>query len=245
MGTMTTSDDTASTSCGATDADGGTALPHDPADAERPGDIGRRVAERRRELGMDRQELARRAEVAVGYVVHIETAPAVVTAGSLLRLADALDTTADELLGADVDAPRGRGSAPARPRLDVLSVEECQRLVGEAGIGRLVLVDEDGPAALPVNYAVSDGAVLLRTAPGTSVAAVDGQLVGFEVDRMDEAMHRGWSVLCRGRAHVLGTMGDGLPVPDDLPDPWAGGDRTVVVRLDITSTSGRRLRSAG
>jgi transcriptional regulator with XRE-family HTH domain len=72
-----------------------------------PGDLGRRIAARRQQLGWSRAQLAAKAGLSVGYVTYIETHPALVTMTCLIELADALGTTAEALLGAcsaDLDA---------------------------------------------------------------------------------------------------------------------------------------------
>ena len=65
-----------------------------------PGDLGRRIAARRRQLGWSRAELAVKAGQSVSYLTYLETHPALVTMTCLLELADALETTAEALLGA-------------------------------------------------------------------------------------------------------------------------------------------------
>lgn len=65
-----------------------------------PGDLGRRIATRRKHLGWSREQLAVRAGLSVSYLAYIETYPAVVTAACLTELADALETTVGALLGA-------------------------------------------------------------------------------------------------------------------------------------------------
>jgi transcriptional regulator with XRE-family HTH domain len=70
-----------------------------------PGDLGRRIAARRRQLSWSRAELAARAGLSVAYLTYLETRPALVTMTCLLRLADALETTAEALLGAGSAVP--------------------------------------------------------------------------------------------------------------------------------------------
>jgi transcriptional regulator with XRE-family HTH domain len=65
-----------------------------------PGDLGRRIMARRRQLGWDRGELAAKAGLSVSYLTYLETRPAIPTMTCLLELADALGTTAEALLGA-------------------------------------------------------------------------------------------------------------------------------------------------
>ena len=90
------------------------------------GDLGRRVAERRRELGLSREDVALRAGMHSSYLDYLEHSPdAALTAGALLRLAAALETTPEVLRGGHVDRPPGPGRAGPHPHLDILSREEC------------------------------------------------------------------------------------------------------------------------
>jgi transcriptional regulator with XRE-family HTH domain len=70
-----------------------------------PGDLGRRIAARRRQRGWSRAELAAKAGLSVAYLTYLETRPALVTMACLLELADALETTAEALLGAGSAVP--------------------------------------------------------------------------------------------------------------------------------------------
>jgi len=213
--------------------------------AGRASDLARRVAQRRRELGLSRDEVARRVGMHAGYLEYLEHAPAVaLSRGALLRLAEALETTVDALSGGEVDRPPGPGRAGPHPRLDVLSRGECEALLTGGGVGRFVFLSEEGPTALPVNFRLLDGDVVFRTrAEGLLAAAVTaGEPVGFEVDRIDEAMSEGWSVLIHGRPRFV-------EAPDELEriqrlgiEPWPGGSRESVVRIETTEVSGRRIR---
>ena len=54
---------------------------------------------------------------------------------------------------------------------------------------------------LPVNFAVLDDTLVIRTAEGTIIDGHAGEQVALEVDHIDEALCQGWSVLVRGPAH--------------------------------------------
>jgi len=202
------------------------------------------VAARRRELGLTREQLEDKAGMASGYVDYLEQSPAEPGAGTIFRLAAALETTAADLLGAGQGLPPGPGRAAAHPVLEALSGEECARLLAPGGVGRLVTVDARGPVALPVNFAVIDGDIVFRTDPGSPIAASDGRQVGFEVDRVDEVMHEGWSVLVTGKARRVTDAGEvGEELGGRAVEPWAGGERDVYFRLKATETSGRHIRA--
>jgi transcriptional regulator with XRE-family HTH domain len=64
------------------------------------GDLGRRVAARRRELGLSREQLAAETGMSLPYLAYLEAYPANPTMTCLIRLADALQMTTDELCGA-------------------------------------------------------------------------------------------------------------------------------------------------
>lgn len=209
-----------------------------------PGDLGRRVADRRRELQLDPEELARRAGMAPAYVSYLEEHPAVgISTGSLLRLAAALDMPADALAGGGQERPPGGGPPGVRPVLEPLSRAQCDGLLGPGGVGRIVFVTERRPVAVPVNFRLLDGDVVFRTAADTFVAeGAEGRPVGFEVDHLDEAQSEGWSVLVTGWARPV--------IPAELHkveelglQPWAGGDRDLYLRVVPEEVSGRRIRT--
>jgi len=84
-------------------------------DAERVlGDIGRRVAEIRREHGWTQSDLAERADVGLNYVKLIEAGRENLTVRSLVRLAALLSVELEALLLPPASRPPRR---PGRPRL--------------------------------------------------------------------------------------------------------------------------------
>jgi nitroimidazol reductase NimA-like FMN-containing flavoprotein (pyridoxamine 5'-phosphate oxidase superfamily) len=181
--------------------------------------------------------------MAVGYLEDLESRPAHVTTDAVLRLASALDTTPGTLLGGDADRAPGPGRPAARPSLDALSPDDLQRLLATGGVGRLVFhAAERGPVALPVNYRLVDGDIVFRTAPDTSLAAAAGQdPVSFEVDHIDEAMSQGWSVLATGRLEPVEDPAELHRLTERGAKPWAGQDRSVVLRFVVSDISGRRI----
>ncbi|MGI5466616.1 DUF1918 domain-containing protein [Streptomyces sp. CA-132043] len=210
--------------------------------ASPPGsDFGRRVSHERQQLGLSRAEVADRAGMAENYLSYLEQQPADPSAATVLSLAAALETTPDALRGAGVERPPGAGRAAHHPRLRELEPDECLRLVSSRGVGRLAITTAEGPQVLPVNYALLDETVVYRTAPGTVPAAAVGKLVAFQVDHIDEAMSRGWSVLMVGPARlVTGPAADQLSFRA-ASLPWAGGDRPLWVSIRPLRISGRRI----
>ncbi|WP_371525977.1 pyridoxamine 5'-phosphate oxidase family protein [Streptomyces sp. NBC_01283] len=217
--------------------------PAAPASRTRQGDMGRRVSWRREQLGLSRQDVAERCGSAPGYIRYVEeqsiTSPGI---GFLTSLADALETTVAELSGGTADLPPGTGRAPYRPQFTELGVGECRRLLGTHGIGRVGLSTPDGPVILPVNYILLEDAVAYRTAPNALPASAAGNRVAFEVDRVDDALSQGWSVLLIGTARAVAD-----PVQVCLLNerarslPWTGGDRDLWIAITPTRITGRRI----
>ncbi|MES4908782.1 MULTISPECIES: pyridoxamine 5'-phosphate oxidase family protein [unclassified Streptomyces] len=208
------------------------------------GDIGRRVARRRERLGLSREDVAARAGTAPGYLKHLEETPAAPGAGFLLRLAAALDTTADELggRGGAAKAP-GPVREAGHPHLVELGPEECHDLLSASGVGRISVSTSWGPAVVPVDYSVVGDAVVLRTAPDASPAAAAGSEVAFEVDHVDETLSEGWSVLVVGRARQL-TEPEAvrrLAGREQHHRPWPGGSRDLWLGFDPAGVTGRRI----
>ncbi|MFE3602982.1 helix-turn-helix domain-containing protein [Streptomyces sp. NPDC059142] len=205
-------------------------------------DLGRRIAARREQLGLSREEVATRAGSAPGYVAYVEERQATPGIGFMLRLADALETTVDTLTGSGTELPPGTGQAAYHPALTTLSAEECGELLSTHGVGRVAVSTHGGPAVVPVNYIVADDEVAYRTAAGTAAAEAVDQEVAFEVDHIDDAMSSGWSVNVVGTARAV-TGDNELRRLDQhaRTTPWAGGDRRLWVSITPTRTTGRRI----
>ena len=210
------------------------------------GDLGRRVAERRRELGLSPEDVADRAGMDPAYLRMLETSPSPqLSRPALWRLAAALETTVDSITGGGTQAPPGRGRPGARPALDTLDRDECRELIRRGGVGRVVFTEPRGPVALPVNFRILDDDVVFRTMSDSPlVAPVRQERISFEVDHLDEALTEGWSVLISGSAHVVDD-------PDELAQaeslgvaPWAGGPRDTYIRIVTGEVTGRRIRQA-
>jgi nitroimidazol reductase NimA-like FMN-containing flavoprotein (pyridoxamine 5'-phosphate oxidase superfamily) len=210
--------------------------------AGEPGDLGRRVARRRQELKLSRDQLAELAGVSVPYLTCLETHPARPTQAVLQQLADALQTTPETLLGAGPPRPPGRGGPSGRPVLQTLTAAECYDLLSPGGVGRVAFTAADGPVVLPVNYAMAGQTVIFRTAPDTQLAGYLDGPAGFEVDRLDEALSQGWSVLVTGRAARATSEADVRRLEQHIGiRPWAGGARDVYVRITPRKITGRRI----
>jgi uncharacterized protein len=129
----------------------------------------------------------------------------------------------------------------SRGLLHELAQDECLRLLESRRVGRLAFVDDEGPAVIPVNYVSYQGAVLFTISPHSSIGRhIRGQVVGLEVDDIDEGARSGWSVLLRGIASFVDY--DELPAQAEArPDPWPEGVRSLHVRVTRRLLTGRRL----
>jgi nitroimidazol reductase NimA-like FMN-containing flavoprotein (pyridoxamine 5'-phosphate oxidase superfamily) len=128
--------------------------------------------------------------------------------------------------------------------LTVLSDDECWALLeGQwPRLGRIGFRHGDATAIYPMNYAIADRVVFLRTEPTSDLtAAVDTQGVAFEVDDVDHDWERGWSVLVQGRLHRVVDL-DELEQHRELRlRAWVQGERLYLLRLVASHISGRRL----
>ncbi|MFB7259248.1 helix-turn-helix domain-containing protein [Streptomyces nojiriensis] len=205
-------------------------------------DLGRRIAARRAQLGLTREQVGDRCGADASYIAYLEERAANPSSGSLVRLADALGTTVAELTGATTDQPPGRGSAWLDSELVELGEAECRRLLSTHGIGRVALFTAEGPAIFPVNYVVAGDDIAFRTSGEALLARAAGTEVAFEVDRIDDAMKQGWSVMAVGEVAGV-TDGDALQRLDALARslPWAGGHRTHWMSITPVRVTGRRV----
>jgi uncharacterized protein len=127
-------------------------------------------------------------------------------------------------------------------RWQELTREECFELLAGQHLGRVVLVDDRGSLALPVNVVLDHYTILFRTDERTKLEVVSrGGPIGFEVDGADEATRTGWSVLVRGEVTEV-TDPSELARVRRLPlYLWAPGAKTRYVRILPTVLTGRRI----
>ena len=94
------------------------------------GDLGRRLAKQRERCGLSRAETADRADIAVSYLEYLETS-AIADPGPdvLIRLADALGTTAAALSGGGLGPPPGQRRAAGHPVLAEFTPAGCRGLL--------------------------------------------------------------------------------------------------------------------
>jgi nitroimidazol reductase NimA-like FMN-containing flavoprotein (pyridoxamine 5'-phosphate oxidase superfamily) len=125
--------------------------------------------------------------------------------------------------------------------LETLSDTECRALLASASVGRVGVRIADAPAILPVNFALLDGEVVFRTAPGSKLAAaLMGVQMAFEVDDA-VGPGAGWSVLVVGYAEQIRDTAT-LERVDRLGlEPWVDEHDHFVVRIKARRVTGRRI----
>jgi hypothetical protein len=124
--------------------------------------------------------------------------------------------------------------------LDELDEAEGWELAASLPVGRVAWSTSTGPVVAPVNYVVHEQRVVLHaSAYSTLVREADDSTVAFEVDEIDPVTRSGWSVLLRGRAHVVFHDSLGETLPD--VDTWPDGTRRLALVIDVDQVTGRRV----
>jgi nitroimidazol reductase NimA-like FMN-containing flavoprotein (pyridoxamine 5'-phosphate oxidase superfamily) len=208
-----------------------------------PGDLSRRIAQRRADLHLSQAQAAARAGLSLRYLEYLERYPARPTAATLRQLAAALQTTSAALLGGSANVPPGQ-RRPAELRvISKLMPAECRRLIAPGGVGRIAFGTISGPVVVPVNFAVLADTIVIRTAEGTIIDGHADEQVALEVDHIDEALCQGWSVLVRGPAHRVAHPAELHRLQEDaVVWAWPGGERQVYVRILPSEITGRRIK---
>ena len=103
----------------------------------------------------------------------------------------------------------------------------------------MVYSTERGPVALPVNFEFTDGDIILSTDLAKAHHLEEQTVVGFEIDRVDEAMSEGWSVLVSGQARRVDDPDEVLRLSSLDLEPWAGGARHALVKITPATVTGR------
>lgn len=202
--------------------------------------MSRRVAHRRAQLGLSLEEVASKAGIDPGYLRYFEeNADAHLSFGSVLLLALALETTPAALRGQEMEVPLGKGRAGIHPQLESLTAEQRERHLETGGIGRVVYASARGPVAVPVNFEYDDGRVIISTDLVKATTLEEQENVGFEIDRVDDVLSEGWSVLVTGRARRVDDPDEILVLSSLDLESWAGGDRHALVAIYPKEITGR------
>ncbi|WMX48436.1 helix-turn-helix domain-containing protein [Streptomyces roseicoloratus] len=219
-----------------------------PAARHHMSDLGRRVEARRTQLGLSREDVAARAGSTPGYIDLLEEQLPSPAIEFLVRLANALETTVQDLTGYTADLAPGRAHAGHHARMVEIDETECWALLDDHGVGRVAVTRDDGPEIFPMNYQVVGREVLFMTTEDTPLAraAGGGAAIAFEEDHVDEAFSQGWSVLLVGPARKVSDPATAQTLrAAAYSTPWAGERRDTVVVLSPRRVTGRRVLVQG
>ena len=129
--------------------------------------------------------------------------------------------------------------------LECLNAQECYALLATVPIGRIVFTEAALPAIQPVNFAIDDADIVIRTGIGSKLAAAArSAVVAFEADSYDIEGLTGWSVVLIGRAKAVADSTELERLHQLALTPWALGVRPHYIRIVPEIVRGRRIRSS-
>lgn len=160
------------------------------------------------------------------------------------RVAHALRTSVDELLGSKPGAVSRPSTSAAPGGFEVLGRDECLWLLGRSNMGRIAFHAQARLTVLPVNYVMVREAIVFRTSESATLAGSEVGSVAFEVDGvalLDDTRREAWSVVVEGVLRRV--VGAELERLEKLPllEPWAPGPHPAHMRIEPESVSGRRF----
>ena len=143
-----------------------------------------------------------------------------------------------------------RPTAAAGPRRTVqLDRAEALQLLGSVSLGRVVFTRHALPAIRPVNHALVDGDIIIRTHEGAALASHTqqggdlGVVVAYEADTIDPDTHLGWSVVVTGYATLV-TDPAALNSHHAMLHPWVEQAMDYAVRIHPDLVTGIQLTAA-
>jgi uncharacterized protein len=144
------------------------------------------------------------------------------------------------------------GSArDTRRVLERLGDAECMELLRAGRIARLVYDSRYGPVALPFEYQLHQGSIVLRTYRTllteedlrTGIPHADYD-VAVEIDQTDPVAREGWIVTVWGAAHNVDTEAERATIADVGLESWIEGEPEHFIRVTPLRIAGQRLRPA-
>ena len=123
--------------------------------------------------------------------------------------------------------------------MDTLTLSECNEYLRFGGVGVLAFCEASVPILRPVNFAMDEDAIVIRTGEGRIFeAAKRSESASFVISEIDRVEHAGRSVIVSGKLverPVFGSLAD-IPLR-----PWAGSEKNHLIGLSIDRISGRRI----
>ncbi len=129
-------------------------------------------------------------------------------------------------------------------RIAKLQEDACFALLRDADIGRLVVCSEEsGVDVFPINFVVDRGTLLFRTDEGTKTRLIRaGASTAVEIDDHDDVEGVAWSVVAKGRCHVIERFDEMVEALDVPIQPWLPDGKHLILRLEPDEVSGRQFR---
>lgn len=125
-------------------------------------------------------------------------------------------------------------------RIEQMSTQECWEVLDRERFGRLAVAVQGEPDIFPINFLVDNGALLMRTAPGTKLTElVINAAVAVEADGRsgDEA----WSVIVKGLARMVDSFSETYADDEKHLETWLPSDKPIYVEITVRDISGRRF----
>jgi len=127
---------------------------------------------------------------------------------------------------------------------EVLDETRCWELLAAAPYGRLAFGAEGRIEVLPLNHLVADGAIYLRSAPGSKLRHVGHAApVAFEVD--GTGPDGAWSVVAHGRVARLDDDAEIEASGVQRLATWHPGEKFNYLRVTVEEIAGRSFPVAG
>ena len=124
--------------------------------------------------------------------------------------------------------------------IEVLDGADCWRRLASQPVGRVAFVDDGLPRVLPINYAVDDNTLLLRTS-SLFANIVTPVPVAFETDHYEPDSRTGWSVVVRGSLERVGNRDEIEHCERTGLVGWAPGERNHWFRIVPGRVTGRAI----
>lgn len=140
-------------------------------------------------------------------------------------------------------SPNSTNSVNAARTFAHLDPDECWRLVGRHGVGRVVFTGDTYTQVVPTTYDAVNGDAYFRAPTfGELARRVDGHTASLQVDEIDPNAFTGWSVLMTGTAH---RVQDAATVASlwslGRPHAWLPGAQTQWIALSVDHVRGQRV----
>lgn len=133
-----------------------------------------------------------------------------------------------------------------RTGLVEMTEPECVERLASTRMGRLAVVVGTAPDIFPVQYALHDGEIVIRTEAGSKLAAATLMPeVAFEIDEEDHEGQAGWSVVVHGHGREPTDLDEVVRLDELELEPWVDAPKTRWLVVTPTRVTGRRILGRG